>query len=92
MTYGVFRSHAYFYFFILQELRNQLTDADRRELLDGLRSGCIAPRLIFLDKDLCDSSPEVTAFLRRNYEGSASSLSSSTRGVRARGEASTTNW
>jgi Dolichyl-phosphate-mannose-protein mannosyltransferase len=65
---GVFRPHAWRYFFLHAELRRMLGEAERRELLLGLRSGRIAPRLISYDGHSTRVSPEVTAFFDRHYE------------------------
>ncbi|HKD66312.1 MAG TPA: glycosyltransferase family 39 protein [Candidatus Binataceae bacterium] len=66
---GVFRPHAYFYWSLSPRNRFILSSQDRRELLSGLRSGRIAPRLIFPDQDgLGWISPEVELFLLKYYE------------------------
>lgn len=65
---GVFRPHAYRYHFLHDEARAMLTDTDRASLLEGLRSGEIAPSMIILDRDLRRVSPEITAYLTEHYE------------------------
>jgi hypothetical protein len=65
---GVFRPHAYFYFFPHYGIRTMLTDEDRHELLKDLYSGRIAPKLILFDKNLQDLSPAISAFLEENYQ------------------------
>jgi 4-amino-4-deoxy-L-arabinose transferase-like glycosyltransferase len=66
--YGVFRPHAYFYFFPHQGIQLMLTAEDRHELLEKLQSGRIAPKLILFDKYLENLSPAVTAFLKEHYQ------------------------
>jgi hypothetical protein len=65
---GVFRPHAYFYFFPHYGIRTMLTDEDRHELLKNLYSGRIAPKLILFDKSLRSLSPAITAFFEENYQ------------------------
>jgi len=65
---GVFRPHSYFYFFLNSEVRAMIPDQQRRELLEELRSGRIAPKLIFLDRDLGALSPGIHALLEEHYE------------------------
>jgi hypothetical protein len=65
---GVFRPHAWRFFFLHAELRQLLGEAERRELLEGLERGTIAPRLISFDGHSSRVSPEVTAFFERNYQ------------------------
>jgi len=65
--YGVFRPHAYFYFFPHYGIRTMLTDDDRRQLLERLQSGRIAPTLIVMDSNLRGLSPEITALFERRY-------------------------
>lgn len=49
---GVFRPHAFFYFFLHQEIRAILPAADKQRLLQGLQDGTINPALILYDEDL----------------------------------------
>jgi hypothetical protein len=64
---GVFRPHAWRFFFLHAELRQMLSDAERRELLLGLQRGTIAPRLLSFDGHSSRVSPEVTALFEREY-------------------------
>jgi hypothetical protein len=64
---GVFRPHAYRYYFLHAELRAMLGEAERREVLEGLRSGALAPRLISFDGHLSRLSPEIRAFFEEHY-------------------------
>jgi hypothetical protein len=65
---GVFRPHAWFYFFLHNEVRSMRSDVEIEDLLAGLRTGRIVPRLIVFDAELRSLSPEVTAFLAQNYQ------------------------
>jgi 4-amino-4-deoxy-L-arabinose transferase-like glycosyltransferase len=65
---GVFRPHAYFYFFLHPEIRAMLPAGERERLLEDLRAGRVAPALLFLDGNLRELSPEVTAFFEERYE------------------------
>jgi len=65
---GVFRPHAFFYWFLHGEVRAMLTEEQKANLLADLRSGRIAPTLIAADGNLRDISPEITAFFDANYE------------------------
>lgn len=65
---GVFRPHAWRFYFLHAELRQMLGEAERRELLLGLRDGTIAPRLISYDGHSSRVSPEITAFFEEHYE------------------------
>jgi hypothetical protein len=65
---GVFRPHAYFFFFLHEELRAMLTDDERRRLVEDLEAGRIAPKLVILDKDLRAVSDDLTRFVEERYE------------------------
>jgi hypothetical protein len=65
--WGVFRPHAYYYYFIHSEVRAMWTDAQPAEILAGLRSGSIAPKLLFMDGHLSNVSREVTAYFEEHY-------------------------
>jgi hypothetical protein len=73
---GVFRPHAYFYYTLLLEIQAMISDQQRQELLQALRSGRIAPKLIVLDDqgpdrrahDFRALSPEIRAFFEEHYE------------------------
>jgi 4-amino-4-deoxy-L-arabinose transferase-like glycosyltransferase len=65
---GVFRPHAYFFWFLALNERSGISENDRQQVLDDLRSGRIAPKLILLDNHLRDFSPGITEFFEINYE------------------------
>jgi 4-amino-4-deoxy-L-arabinose transferase-like glycosyltransferase len=47
--FGVFRPHAYFYWFLNTEIVEMMTDEQKRQLLADFQTGKIAPRYIILD-------------------------------------------
>jgi hypothetical protein len=61
---GVFRPHAYYYFFLHDEIRALLSPDD---LLGRLRRGESAPKLVLFDRHLQEWSPELAGFLRTHY-------------------------
>jgi len=65
---GVFRPHAYFYWPLHYGIRAMLTDSDKKELLNGLENGTIAPKLIDFGEDLHSISPSITEFFKTHYE------------------------
>jgi hypothetical protein len=65
---GIFRSSAYFYWALPWNIRPALSDKIKQDLLDGLRSGAIAPTLILLDRDLDRFSPSITRFTEQRYK------------------------
>jgi hypothetical protein len=65
---GAFRPHAYYWFFLHDEIRALLGDAERDGLKRGLRDGDIAPAIVLFDSDLQELSPEVKSFVEENYE------------------------
>lgn len=66
--YGLFRPHAYFFWFLHPGMRAMLEEEDYARLLDDLRRGRIRPALVLVTSDIRDRSPEWRAFLERNYE------------------------
>jgi hypothetical protein len=64
---GVFRPHAFRYFFLHAEMRRMLDGAVVRELEEGLADGAIAPRFVSTDSHLRAVSPRVRDFLDRNF-------------------------
>ncbi len=64
---GVFRPHAYFFWIVDGVLLPMLTPADRQQLTQGLTSGRIAPKFIFLNGGLLAISQKMTAFIFENY-------------------------
>jgi hypothetical protein len=65
---GAFRPHAYFYFFLHDQIRALLGDEETDGLRRALRDGEIAPAVILFDFDVQDFSPEVKSFVEENYE------------------------
>jgi hypothetical protein len=65
---GAFRPHAYFYFFLHDEIRAMLEGPELDGLRRALRDGEIAPALVLFDFDVQDLSPEVKSFVEENYE------------------------
>ena len=65
---GVFRPHAYYYFFLHDEIRALLEGPEKDGLRRALRDGEIAPALVLFDFDVQDLSPEVKLFVEENYE------------------------
>jgi hypothetical protein len=65
---GAFRPHAYYWFFLHDEIRALLGDAERDGLKRALRDGDIAPAIVLFDFDVQDLSPEVKSFVEENYE------------------------
>jgi hypothetical protein len=64
---GVFRPHAFYYFFLHGEIRAMLTEEIWAELIDGLRSGAINPKLVLFDRNLRETPSEISDFLERNF-------------------------
>jgi hypothetical protein len=64
---GVFRPHAYFYYFLHDEIRTLLAGRGLGRLLTELRDGTVAPDFVVADRDVLELPAEVTAFLRDNY-------------------------
>jgi hypothetical protein len=65
---GAFRPHAWFYFFLHDEVRAMLEGPELDRLRRALRDGEIAPALVLFDFDVQDLSPDVKAFVEDNYE------------------------
>jgi hypothetical protein len=64
---GVFRPHAFRYFFLHEETLAMLPTAELDAYLDALESGAIRPRLIALDKNLRALGPRFLAFVTAHY-------------------------
>jgi hypothetical protein len=60
--------HAYYYFFLHEEIRALLGPAERSRLVAALRDGELAPKLVLLDHDLLHLAPEAVDFFRQNYD------------------------
>src|SRR5262249_8528041 len=65
---GVFRPHAWYYFFLHDEIRRLLGAPEIGRLRAALREGEIAPALVILDDDVAQLPDEIVSFLRENYE------------------------
>jgi hypothetical protein len=64
---GVFRPHAYFYYFLHDEVRTLLAGGPMGRLLAELRDGTIAPDWVVADRDVLALPADIVAFLRDNY-------------------------
>jgi uncharacterized membrane protein len=67
---GVFRPHAFYYYFIHDESLLMLSPARLDAYLDDLESGKIRPRLIAMDKHLAALGPRFRSFVEKNYVSS----------------------
>ncbi len=65
---GVFRPHAYFYFFVHGGIMQFISAQDRQQLYDGLLSGRIAPTLVIPSGTLLELSPKVDEIFSLDYE------------------------
>ena len=63
---GVFRPHAFYYFFLHPELRAMVPKQEIDSYAKALETGKIRPALITLDRDLAGLGPRFVAFVRRN--------------------------
>jgi 4-amino-4-deoxy-L-arabinose transferase-like glycosyltransferase len=64
---GVFRPHAFYYYFLHQEAVAMLPPAKLDTYLDALESGRIRPKLIAMDKNLWTLGPRFTRFVQERY-------------------------
>jgi hypothetical protein len=64
---GVFRPHAWFFYFLHIQMREMMTRDQFESLYQDLRSGRVAPRLILFDHDMHSLSPEITVFFEQHY-------------------------
>ncbi|HEV7499382.1 MAG TPA: hypothetical protein VGQ33_05225, partial [Vicinamibacteria bacterium] len=71
---GVFRPHAYRYFFLHQEVREWLGAPEMGRLRAQLRDGEVAPEVVLYDDDLREMPPEITAFVEENYAPAGDAL------------------
>jgi 4-amino-4-deoxy-L-arabinose transferase-like glycosyltransferase len=67
---GVFRPHAFYYFFIHEESVPMLPQAKVDAYLDALENGTIRPRLIAMDENLVALGSRFVSFVKRNYVSS----------------------
>ncbi len=65
---GIFRPHAYFFWFMPFNDRERIPMNDREKLLADLHSGSIVPKVILFDINLRNLTPGVTEFFEINYE------------------------
>jgi len=65
---GLFRPHAYFYWMLHEEIRGMLTENQKKQLLEDLKTGKIRPYFVNLDEDLVQLSPEITAYFKEHYQ------------------------
>ncbi len=65
---GVFRPHAWFYWFPHGDINPLLTEEQRLQLFEDLRNGKINPKLVNLDACVQAILPEVTEFFMDNYQ------------------------
>jgi hypothetical protein len=64
---GVFRPHAFHYFFLHEETRAMLPRARWEAYLDALEGGSTRPSLIALDQNLRAMGPRFVAFVEAHY-------------------------
>ena len=64
---GVFRPHAFHYFFLHEETVVMLPEEDLHAYLDDLESGKVRPRLIALDDNLRALGPRFLRFVQSRY-------------------------
>jgi uncharacterized membrane protein len=64
---GVFRPHAFYYFFIHEELLPMLSQARLDAYLSQLETGAVRPKLIALDENLTALGPRFLAFVKAHY-------------------------
>lgn len=63
---GVFRPHAFFYFFLHEEIRQIIPQRQVEALLAQLRNGVVKPKLIVLDRNLSALEPRLNDWVRTN--------------------------
>jgi hypothetical protein len=66
--FGVFRPHAWFFWFLHGEVRAMLEEEDYARVLDDMRCGRMRPALVAVTSNIRDRSPEWRALLERYYE------------------------
>ncbi len=64
---GVFRPHAFYYFFLHPETVVMLPPAHLDAYVDALESGAVRPKLIALDDNLKSLGPRFVSFVKQNY-------------------------
>lgn len=71
---GVFRPHAFYYYFIHEELLPMLSQARLSAYLTQLETGAVRPRLINVDENLTALGPRFLAFVKSHYTTADGSL------------------
>jgi hypothetical protein len=64
---GVFRPHAFHYFFLHPETVAMLPRPHLDAYLDALESGAVRPKLIAVDRNLASLGPRFQGFVTKNY-------------------------
>lgn len=64
---GVFRPHAFYYYFIHEELLDMLPKSRVNAFVDDLEAGRVRPRLIALDQNLILLGSRFVRFVERHY-------------------------
>jgi hypothetical protein len=64
---GVFRPHAWFFFYPNEDIRPLIDHSEVTGLVRRLRNGVVSPRLAILDRDLQAVDSELLQFLKENY-------------------------
>lgn len=65
---GVFRPHAWFYFYPNEDIRPLIDYSEVAGLIKGLQNGRVTPRLAIVDRDLQEVDGDLLQFLKENYE------------------------
>lgn len=65
---GVFRPHAWFYFYPNEDIRPLIDYGEVAALVKALQNGRVAPRLAIVDRDLQEVDSDLLLFLKENYE------------------------
>ena len=71
---GVFRPHAYFYWFLDPEIVGMMTDEQKRQLLADLQTGKLAPRYLIMDSFLDDVLSPSAVCLKQLFNGTTATL------------------
>lgn len=64
---GVFRPHAYFYWYLDPEIFAMMTDEQKRQLLADLQTGKLAPRYLIMDSFLDDVLSPIRWYVSSNF-------------------------
>jgi hypothetical protein len=64
---GVFRPHAYFYWYLDPEIIGMMTDEQKRQLLADLQTGKLAPRYLIMDSFLDDVLSPIRSYVSSNF-------------------------